>query len=906
MPPIDDTFFQRLDDATDYDQLVRGLYGDVRKTGHEVWLKCPYDDTPADKFSVNVVTGQWKNHKTGDGGAFIKLIKMTHAQSWKQEWIRCCPQAAAVLEKRRSDSGPKAKAASSPGEEPEPESKGKDKRTWAQKVAQNKKERDPKLLEPFATAYAVPVDFLVHMGTWVTQTPRLGKEPVIGMEIVNPADGSSVGIKVRSLTESIPTKSGGMVKSKAMFGSEGGVIGWDGVRRNIPLLIVEGEKDMWVVAHDFAGEYQVISPSNGASSWKEEWSVIVRDRDVVICYDEDEPGNKGARRAAALIYKHARTTRIAHVGVQGKDAFNILREDKERGRDYYAKILAEAQVYDPNANPGETDTHIKTLCMDPDLEPNKVADLLFGAMRDAGASFVHVDANEAFCVWRGQVYDVHAKSPHWKMLVYGYTGRDGASSDGYRIHDHIKTLALTRGDPVAATTWFARQDDALFLPLYGPEQKILRIAKDSVIVVPNGYGGVVLMPDTTAKELTYLPDNQYDAEKAAELWEELWSNINAPTVFRRLVECIVLSLPFYSWCETHPLIRFQGNTGSGKSFSTKIITTLLFGEPMNQGGDTMAALYRMAGMRMLLCLDNLEASNLHRNPEIKDLMLRSASGMTRAKSAKDDERKVVNQPVTCWVMSTGKSPIGVGHEDMEERLVVIPMGGNERPGFSGTNVIRWVQQHRTILFSYFVRKVREIYEAMCGGSMDRVLADLPRAQRPRLNEWYAVLAVASGDRDRAGDEVREWLGSAYEGEKESVFDSDPLITIMLRARTFLENDKYKGFGEGFTLSDTGTVWKIAGNGHAFFALFAAVARENGIYFPTRTSKELGFQFRSLKRRSKEFGIEIGSSDSLTRVENTGKRSRTWQITIHKDAIKSVPDDESSPSLDFPDGDKEPF
>lgn len=891
----DDTFFQRLDDATDYEQLVRGLYGEARKTGHEVWIKSPYDDTPADKFSINIVTGQWKNHKTSEGGAFLTLIKRTHANNWRDEWARCCPNAATVLTR-------KAKThASGKAESDEGEKHTGDKRTWHQKISKNRKEQDPKLLESFAQAYGVPAEFLVHLGMWAQNTPRLGKELVIGMAIDNPVNGESVGIKIRSLSESIPTKSGGMVKSKAMFGSEGGVIGYDGVRRPIPVLIVEGEKDMIVAAHDLAGEYQVISPSNGASSWKEEWSPVLRDRDVVICYDEDDAGNKGARRAAAMIFKHAKTTRIAHIGVPNKDTFNILREDKDRGLGYYKALLSSATVYDPNANPMETDMHIKTMCMDPEIEPNKCADALFMAMRDGGAQFTHVDKQEAYCVWREQVHTVSSKDPDWAMLVYNYTGRDAASTEGYRVHAHMKMLAFTIGKPVSPSSWFARQGEAMFLPLYGPKQKILRITRDSVMVVPNGYGDIVLMPDTKIKELNYLPDNQYDADKAEELWNQLWARINTSQPMRRLVECIVLAFPFYDWCETHPLIRFQGNTGSGKSFAMKIVTTLFYGEPFLQGGDTNASLYRLAGSRMLICLDNLEASNLHRDPEKKDLMLRSASGMTRTKSAKDDEHKTISQRVTCWMTSTGKTPIGVGHEDMEERLVVIPTGGNEQKGFSGTDHIEWVQAHRDILFSYYIRRVQGMFAMLLDGARKRLVADLPTHQRPRLNEWYAILAIASGDVDRAGDEVKGWLDSAYEGEKESVIESDPIITLVMRLRSYMENERWKAFQDQFTCEDTTTMWKIIGNANAFYALMASVARDTGVYFGTRSSKELAYQFKSLRRRSAEYGIEITSAGSATRVTGTGTRTRCWSIAVHKDAIKAIPDeDDVQPDLDFVD------
>jgi hypothetical protein len=508
-------------------------------------------------------------------------------------------------------------------------------------------------------------------------------------------------------------------------------------------------------------------------------------------------------------------------------------------------------------------------------------------MADNGAMFNQLDDREAFCAWRGKVYQVSPSDPWWQSLVYGYTGKDAGSSEGYRLHKHIEMLAITKGRPVEATTWFARREHALYLPLYGPEQRMVEITPQEITIVPNGYNDIVLMPVTGIREVEYLDDRHYDPAKAEESWQTMLGMLNCGATWRRLVSAAVLASPFYDWCETHPLLRFQGATGSGKSFATKIITTLLYGQQENQGGDTMAALYRMAGTRMILALDNLEDTNLARMPEIRDLLLRAASGMTRTKSARESERAIVAQRVNCWIMSTGKSPIGVGYEDMEERLVVVPMGGNAIEGFGGTDQIKWVQQHRNILYSYFLRQVQRVLGALLNGHHRIMLRYFPKDQRPRLQEWYSILALANGDVERPSDTTLEWLRSAFEGEKSSVIESDPVIALLMRLPSFFKDRLSSSSFEAVEHTNNGAVFEMTAHGQTLHVLLAKVARDSGMSYRMPSAKSLGYHLRSLARRAGEFGFRIEQRDSQVRMLGTGQRSRAWYICIHLDAVKAI-------------------
>lgn len=885
-------FFARLDACTDYEKLVRGVYGDCKRVGTELWLKSPVSDTPADKFSVNAIDGRWKDHKTGDGGAFITLIRESHKDKWRDEWCRVIPEASKVWgkitkepDRLRADTAHGSDASS--GDE-EPEEGKKRTLSFSEMMEKGRKRQNPDDYQEFVDGYKVSREFLMNMGLWTTKGGRLGPDVRLNYPCVNPEDGALTGIKMRCMKPVLVATGGKNLKSKNMTGSKAGIIGWDLVLKypNLPVIIVEGEKDWVVLAHDLIGKYAVITNSNGASSWKAEWSKCLAGRDVIVLYDDDEAGNSGGRRAASSLVVHAKSVRIAHLGTADKDVFLWIREAGP-GLDALLAVIQKAVLFDPKANPGEIDSFIRANCEDQDTEPNVIADMLFKCLSENGAMFNQMDDREGYCAWRGKVYSVSGSDPWWQSLVYGYTGRDAGSKEGYRLHKHIEMLSITKGRQVEATTWYARRGEALYLPLHGPEQRMVEITRKDITVVPNGYNDVVLMPVNGIKEIEFLDDKHYDPEQGERAWTAMIGMLNASTSYRELVSAAVLALPFYDWSETHPLIRFQGSTGSGKSFATKIITTLLYGQPENQGGDTMAATYRMAGTRMLLALDNLEDTNLSRDPEVRDLFLRAASGMTRAKSASGSERAVVAQRVNCWLFSTGKSPIGVGYEDMEERLVVVPMGGHAQSGFGGTDQIRWIQQNRNLLYSFYLRRVRAIFIELLNGMHRKVMRDFPVDQRPRLQEWYSIAAVCRGDRGTASGTTLDWLRSAYEGEKSSVIESDPVIALLMRAPSFLKDTQLnKGF-EVVEHRENGAVFEMTCHTPVLHALLSRIARDVGLPYRMSSAKSLGYHMRSLSRRATEFGFLLEQRDTQTRMVDTGIRGRAWYVRIHLDAVRAL-------------------
>lgn len=110
-----------------------------------------------------------------------------------------------------------------------------------------------------------------------------------------------------------------------------------------PLLLCEGETD--TIAARSAG-YTACFGSAGAGTFKDEWAEEIASRPsaskgVVICYDGDDAGRKGAQAAAEVLHKAGAAVRIAQLP-EGADTNDVYRE---KGREGVTELVGKAKQY---------------------------------------------------------------------------------------------------------------------------------------------------------------------------------------------------------------------------------------------------------------------------------------------------------------------------------------------------------------------------------------------------------------------------------------------------------------------------------------------------------------------------------------------------------------------------------
>lgn len=97
---------------------------------------------------------------------------------------------------------------------------------------------------------------------------------------------------------------------------------------NRPTLICEGEKDMMVArTHGF----NAITLIGGCNALPKGWELYFKDKDVAICYDNDEAGRLGGVKLADWLFKQGARVKLV------TNYYEVIRENKEDITDFFVK-----------------------------------------------------------------------------------------------------------------------------------------------------------------------------------------------------------------------------------------------------------------------------------------------------------------------------------------------------------------------------------------------------------------------------------------------------------------------------------------------------------------------------------------------------------------------------------------
>lgn len=900
-----------LDGATDYARLCEAMWPDLpqRYSEGHIWMTDPRDpDERTDAFSINVDNGMWCNHKTHDTGNMLTLVSET-TKDWGL-WAAVCPEALPFLPGKKKGGGlglrgkqHPAAAAKTTKDDPSNEVKS---RSYAEEMVKYAKMEQPEWVGAFAEEWGVPAEILREHGScFAASRGRTAGKPVWNVAMCRP-DGTVVGIKSRALE---PIWASGGKARKSNNRGKVGLVGYptqiqDGEAR--PLLVVEGEKDFIVARHHLSEWFIVVGNLGGAGTFKEEWAEAIR-RDftrVYVCYDNDEneAGWTGAKKVCRVLWSKDMEVCPVYLPVVGQDIYDFLRGKEgvcEEGEpDALRDIILAAEPMG-DLSPAEAKAVIQAHLDQEELRKDDVSmgRACFAQLIDHGGRFYH-DSVSAWLLWQKKVYQIDSGDTGWALLQADLTGLSPYSPVGARVTKMVRSLAIQRGGRMEPSAWQARRPGALYLPLYNAAAEMVRITPDRIDVVENGADDVVLMADPDTKPIEYLPDEVYDAGKAEQLWDAAFGNVNVTPGWQQFVSAFAKAIPFYAWCQTHPQIRFQGPAGSGKSTAFVFIDAILTGNAVPVGGLTHAGMWRLASKVPVVALDDLEAKQLRREPQLKEFFLRAAVGGQRV-MAGEEVTQTVRQSVVCWLISNGISPITSNEPALAERVIVVPMLDKEgfNPGFYGKGITDALVENRTLMWNFLFRESQRILQSLERGAIQNLIRQLPQQKRQRLHEFFALLSVALGYSEAPAPWVDEWLEETSTAENEAKHEGSSLVTLLLNCPAYLSApDEQMAPGakamRGINTKEDGNLWSITEPTSTIHTLFTRMRKDTGIPYQSGSPNELGTDLAAVRDGGAE---EYGVTLTPVRVRRGGKQHRMWRIEVELDV--AVPIGRPKPTLD---------
>ncbi len=126
---------------------------------------------------------------------------------------------------------------------------------------------------------------------------------------------------------------------------------WIGNISGPAVLLCEGEWDLFCAFNH--GFRNTASHTAGAGSWLPSWTPMFTDKHVVICYDRDIIGMKGAAKLARALWPVAASVRIVDLPLPGTPTSKDLSDYFRAGataRDFQ-RLLEGARPYVPRIHP---------------------------------------------------------------------------------------------------------------------------------------------------------------------------------------------------------------------------------------------------------------------------------------------------------------------------------------------------------------------------------------------------------------------------------------------------------------------------------------------------------------------------------------------------------------------------
>lgn len=336
-------------------------------------LLCVCPDCKTDHLYINSSNGLWDcKHGCGQGNLFQLVRKVT---GWTDK------QSSELLVKY----GHKPDASSDSPAKPKNAS-------WFSRFASQVLKATSDDLQKLCQIKQIGCETLLKYSPDVHK-----KKPIIAIPAYDPSDNSICGyLRVGREGQPVKLKEGKEEKYPAI--GKHGLYGlpWLEKENSETIIFCEGWRD--ALAAIEAG-YCATASSGGASTFKDNWLSVFRDKTVYIIMDADKPGQKAAGKAASKISSVTQNVFVVNLPYEvTKDHGKDLHDYLVGGKGDIENLLKEAKPYDPSQQLGDD------VILIPNDELDVVADKINEYCREKINIIYHYNSIDGWSMYENNHY----------------------------------------------------------------------------------------------------------------------------------------------------------------------------------------------------------------------------------------------------------------------------------------------------------------------------------------------------------------------------------------------------------------------------------------------------------------------------------------------------------------------
>ncbi len=521
----------------------------------------------------------------------------------------------------------------------------------------------------------------------------------------------------------------------------------------------------------------------------------------------------------------------------------------------------------------------------------KVAEAAYQWFTDHGAAqFFFTRHGEPFVYFDNTIYWMDSadrgRKRQYAAMLYKQTGLVPTSYGGRTFFEVLPSLALIHGKMRDHFSWLHTDvpNHTVYFNLNNDDHEIVKITPERIEILKNGGNddGVILDGSRKMKPIRFLADA--DLEEADRKLEEiLENNIACSQQDRALIISWLSCFLLIDFTGTRPMTRFEGPAGSGKTTASKLISTLIYGEPQHKKA-TDAANYTDGSQNPLIALDNIEARQM--TEDLTTFMLTSITGIAKEKRKSGTDTETVIERTKCLLNTTGIEPLMGELSEIQSRTFVInfDIANQGSDCFGESETIADIQKHRDLILWAIMKRTRQVLAMMRAGrrkQVQKLLHKLGNHDKRRSNEYlclmYLMLLSGSPSEEiEAGtkqlrpsfvEEIQSINRTSRETARESNPTATALSTLFNEWRTAVKDDQdfdpgsrtdthVQKFVQRFqiTLNDDGELEKVLSRD--LFVALKRISREYTLRFDLDSSRQFAQRFANDLETLREAGFRI--------------------------------------------------
>ncbi|MFC1467818.1 CHC2 zinc finger domain-containing protein [Verrucomicrobiota bacterium] len=605
---------------------------------------------------------------------------------------------------------------------------------------------------------------------------------------------------------------------------------------------------------------------------------------------------------------HARINKTVPLAALKEEIRQVSRNRKksETEAEKRAKRLS-------GVTPGSCKARIQEALFDSELatgsaDYTQAAEAAFEWFTEHSGQFFYTLAKEPFMYYDNSIYWMDSsdrgRKRHFASMVYKMSGLVPTNNGGRIFFDVLPTLALIKGERRDHFSWLHSDipKHAVFFNLNNEAQEIVKITPDGIEVMKNGGNadGVILDGSQKMKPIQFMPDA--DVEEADRLLIDLiFHNLTCSPDDRYLIMSWISCFLLIDFSGTKPMTRFEGSAGSGKTTASKLITTMLYGEPQHKKA-TDAANYTDGTKNPLIALDNIEVKQM--TEELTTFMLTSITGIAKEKRKGGTDSETVSERTKCLLNTTGIEPLCGELSEIQSRSFVINFERQNQTNacFIESEIIAAIQKNRDLILSALMKRTSEVLAMIRDGkrskTMELLLGALGDHDKRRCNEYLSLMYLitlssdSEAEREQALKEIQpefvQQIKSLNEATQATARDSNHIATALnalfqaySNAVDLDEKATYSGersnhlssFIERYQiqLSCRNRISDISSS--KLLIALRRISKDFSLEFDFKTPAQLG------KRVANDLEIIESAGIKIERVRN--KKQKSWQYSIER-------------------------